>query len=180
MESHWQSLQTSHLVQGSSSADYYIAPFLIFQCLAFAYLLILFYNNYLRILLIIYFLIFYICNLQHGGNTRADSGFKDCSIFRELWSNGPPVLISRLIYQMDYAELGALVLSEGRETRAVFLTQTFYIVNGYQQSERKKAERKQQRLLLYKPYLYFRTTTLACIICYFLAQEVEIHVLPCM
>lgn len=71
----------------------------------------------------IYFLVFifpiYSMVWQHSG---ADFRFKAGSIFRELWSNGLPVLISQLIYQMDYAVLGVLVLSEERETRAVFLT----------------------------------------------------------
>lgn len=66
---------------------------------------------------------------QHSG---AGSSFKAGSIFRELWNNCLPVLIAQLIHQINYAVLEVLVLSEGRETSAVFLTQTFHTIDGYQ------------------------------------------------
>lgn len=125
--SHWQALQTCHLVQGSSSADDYIAPFPIFWCLPFSYLLTLFYNNYDYLFLIFIFVI-YSRVQQHS---TADSRFKAGSVFREFWSTGLPVLISQLIYQIHYAVWGVPVQSERRETRAVFLTKTFYTINGY-------------------------------------------------
>lgn len=42
-----------------------------------------------------------------------------------------PVLISQLIYWIDYAVLGEIELSEGREARAACLTETFCVVDGY-------------------------------------------------
>lgn len=55
---------------------------------------------------------------QHSG---ADSRFKVGSILRQLWNNSLPVLISQLIYQMDYAVLGVLVLSEEGRQELLFL-----------------------------------------------------------
>lgn len=65
---------------------------------------------------------------QSGTAARFKAGY----IFRELWSNSiVPVLISQLIYWIDYAVLGELELSEGRQARVVCLIQTFCTVDGY-------------------------------------------------
>lgn len=87
---------------------------------------------------------------QHSG---ADSRFKVGSILRQLWNNSLPVLISQLIYQMDYAVLGVLVLSEEGRQELLFLLRPSTQLMGISSLRGSKQEESSRKC--YKSYLYF-------------------------